>query len=357
VDGVCEDPLEHRMGERIMKKCAWLICVICIAGSGVAPDDAYAQSTGNIVGWGAQVVVEPSDLSDLVAVAGGGYHSLGLKSDGTIVAWGDNKYSQCNVPVPNADFVAVAGGFIHSLAIKSSPAEPPVLEISIDVKPGSESNSINCKGNSGVVPVAILTTEEFDALTVDHQTVVFGPDGAMEAHAKGPNRIPHNGEIAKRPMAGEVKRHEEDVDGDGDMDLLFHFRYSETGIQCGDTEVTLSGETYDGQTVTGTGEIRTVPTTDDPIPTKTAVSVSPNPFNPQTKVSFKLDQSQQVQVAVYDIRGRCVVTLAEGVRSAGMHSVVWQGKDQNGRSVPSGTYFFRVDTGGAVDIVKAVLLK
>ena len=106
------------MGERIMKKCAWLICVICIVGSGVASDDAYAQSTGTIVGWGEQVVVEPSDLSDLVAVAGGGGHSLGLKSDGTIVAWGYNDSGQCDVPVPNADFVAVAGGRYHSLGLK-----------------------------------------------------------------------------------------------------------------------------------------------------------------------------------------------------------------------------------------------
>ena len=46
-------------------------------------------------------------------------HSLGLKSDGTIVAWGDNSYGQCNVPSPNADFVAVAAGVIHSLGLKS----------------------------------------------------------------------------------------------------------------------------------------------------------------------------------------------------------------------------------------------
>ena len=46
-------------------------------------------------------------------------HSLGLKSDGTIVAWGHNGSGQCNVPAPNADFVAVAGGGYHSLGLKS----------------------------------------------------------------------------------------------------------------------------------------------------------------------------------------------------------------------------------------------
>jgi hypothetical protein len=51
-------------------------------------------------------------------VAGGGRHSLGLKSDGTIVAWEANGYGQCDVPEPNADFVAVGAGQEHSLGIR-----------------------------------------------------------------------------------------------------------------------------------------------------------------------------------------------------------------------------------------------
>jgi hypothetical protein len=53
-----------------------------------------------------------------VAVAGGQNHSLGLKTDGSIVAWGRNDFGQCNAPLPNADFVAVAGGGNHSLGVK-----------------------------------------------------------------------------------------------------------------------------------------------------------------------------------------------------------------------------------------------
>ncbi len=55
-----------------------------------------------------------------MAVAGGRFHSLGLKSDGTIEAWGRNADGQCNVPAPNTGFVAVAGGGEHSLGLKSS---------------------------------------------------------------------------------------------------------------------------------------------------------------------------------------------------------------------------------------------
>jgi len=79
---------------------------------------AGAEQTGAILGWGSQVVAE--DLSGgFTAVAAGSYHSLGLKADGAIVAWGDNGYGQCNVPAPNSGFIALAAGCGHSLGLKS----------------------------------------------------------------------------------------------------------------------------------------------------------------------------------------------------------------------------------------------
>ncbi len=82
---------------------------------------AVAQD-GAIVGWGGQVVVPPSALTDLVAVAAGAGHSLGLKADGSVVAWGNNSEGECNVPAPNSGFIAVAGGYEHSLGLKADGA-------------------------------------------------------------------------------------------------------------------------------------------------------------------------------------------------------------------------------------------
>jgi len=108
--------------------------------------------------------------------------------------------------------------------------------IAIDIKPGDDANRLNPAAN-GNIAVAILTTDTFDALQVDPQSVAFGPAGASESHGRG---------------------HVVDVDADGDVDLLLHFRIRQTGIQCGDVEAMLSGTTYDGQSVTGVDAIATV---------------------------------------------------------------------------------------------------
>jgi len=88
-----------------------------------------------------------------------------------------------------------------------------------------------------VFPVAVLATETFDALGVDFETVGFGPDAATESHGRS---------------------HVKDIDGDGEMDLLLQFNTPETGIQCGDTGATLTGETFAGEPVTDADSINTV---------------------------------------------------------------------------------------------------
>lgn len=87
--------------------------------SGLPIPDPAVMPQGSIVGWGSQVV--GIDLSSgFTSAATGGYHSLGLKTDGSIVAWGDNHARQCIVPSPNSGFMAIAAGYGHSLGLKAN---------------------------------------------------------------------------------------------------------------------------------------------------------------------------------------------------------------------------------------------
>ena len=94
-----------------------------VAVAGGAWHSLGLKSNGTIVTWGWNEYGQcdvPALNRDFVAVAAGTWHSLGLKSGGTIVAWGSDYFGQCDVPAPNASFVAVAAGKSHSLGIKSS---------------------------------------------------------------------------------------------------------------------------------------------------------------------------------------------------------------------------------------------
>ncbi|MDD5718719.1 MAG: C25 family cysteine peptidase [Candidatus Krumholzibacteria bacterium] len=83
----------------------------------------------------------------------------------------------------------------------------------------------------------------------------------------------------------------------------------------------------------------------------------PNPFNPMTAIQFSVPAAQQVELAVYDVRGQKVCTLLRDVVPAGSHTVTWRGHDDAGRQVASGTYFYRMTTDGQSLVKKMMLLK
>lgn len=83
----------------------------------------------------------------------------------------------------------------------------------------------------------------------------------------------------------------------------------------------------------------------------------PNPFNPETNISFGMKNAGNVEITVYNLLGQKVKTLLKEFKPAGNHSVVWNGKDDNGRSVSSGVYFYRMSTEGYSKTSKMILMK
>jgi len=83
----------------------------------------------------------------------------------------------------------------------------------------------------------------------------------------------------------------------------------------------------------------------------------PNPFNPETEISFELDSPQNVILAIYSIKGQHIVTLFNRNLPAGLQSVKWDGKDADKRQVNSGIYFAKLLTKDGSQEIKMLLLK
>ncbi len=132
----------------------------------------------------------------------------------------------------------------------ASEAEDLDLDVQIDVKPGDDPSVINLNSN-GMVPVAVLSDDTFDATQVQPESVRFAGAGVAVSGS------------------GKYMAHAEDVDEDGDDDMLFHFRITDLELEDGsaETEVTLTGQMgslvalrsasriNDGMPITGTDSV------------------------------------------------------------------------------------------------------
>ena len=193
---------------------------------------------------------------------GAGY-SVGVFSGGaaaTVTVYGTD-FADSSGPIPTTQWTPVGGldtltgtyenGDPISLLFYSFVAinlvntaggpEPEPITVQIDIKPGSDPNPIN-PGSNGVIPVAILTTDSFDASTVDPGTVTLA--GA---------------EVAVRGKSEKSMARLEDVDGDGDDDLLLQVETQSDDALWESGTVTLLGKTYDGQAIEGTDSVVIVP--------------------------------------------------------------------------------------------------
>jgi hypothetical protein len=87
------------------------------------------------------------------------------------------------------------------------------------------------------------------------------------------------------------------------------------------------------------------------------VDAHPNPFNPYVSVAINVPQTGRVSVAIYDVSGRLVRMLSQGILPAGRHEEEWDGRDRYGRSMPSGVYVVRLDFGDLHLTKKLVLAR
>jgi hypothetical protein len=121
------------------------------------------RENGTVFSFGAPFA-PPTDLNNVTAIAAGHYFGIALKSDGTVVAWGDNDFGQTNVPAGLANVTAIAAGYNHSLALKS--------DGTVAAWGSNEHGQTTVPaGLSGVVSI---TTDDYVSLAVKDDGTVVG---------------------------------------------------------------------------------------------------------------------------------------------------------------------------------------
>ncbi|OQY39123.1 MAG: hypothetical protein B6226_02515 [Candidatus Cloacimonetes bacterium 4572_65] len=83
----------------------------------------------------------------------------------------------------------------------------------------------------------------------------------------------------------------------------------------------------------------------------------PNPFNPETNISYSVAKSGKVSIRVYNLKGQLVKTLVNREQQSGNHNVIWHGTNEQNNTVASGVYFFRMVTEEYTKTNKGILLK
>ncbi|MHB8079385.1 MAG: LVIVD repeat-containing protein [Candidatus Krumholzibacteriia bacterium] len=87
------------------------------------------------------------------------------------------------------------------------------------------------------------------------------------------------------------------------------------------------------------------------------LDISPNPFNPCTEIRYLVPRARRVQITIHDLAGRLVATLADADPGVGEHVLRWEGKDDAGRPVSSGTYIARLADAGGRDVRKLTVAR
>lgn len=150
-----------------------------------------------------------------------------------------------------------------------------------------------------------------------------------------------------------------DIDNDNDVDLVFP---NDAGFYVLDVKrpaVSYQWSTFMYNNSRSGNNYQATPVQDNTTPEliTNLTGNYPNPFNPETTISYSVKNASPVKIEIYNLKGQKVKTLVAENKATGNHSIVWNGTDDNNISVSSGVYFYRMKSGEFTSTRKMMLMK
>jgi len=353
--------------------------------SGICMGGPYVG--GNVI-YNNEIVNNVNQAYDL---EGDNFWDNGYPSGGNF--WSDytglDLYSGPDQDIPGSDGIGDTPYEVNVAGIDHYPHSPsPVaLSATLDIKPGSCPNPLSLTPfmksgadakprKGGVLPAAVLGTDQFDVTDIDISTLALEGVAPLRSNledvgAPGRNgEADGNGDPTSRAFRPSTASGGNDLgcecpgaDPDGYMDLTLKFRTSEVAAVLGDAApgdivpLTLTGQLNDGTPFEGTSCVTIVgggAARRDLLETNGVVlgGAVLNPRGAVARINYFLPQEELVRLTVYDVAGRVVEQLVAEVQAAGDHAVEWH----VGRT-PSGVYFYRLEVGTFTGTRKLLVLR
>jgi hypothetical protein len=203
-------------------------------------------------------------------------------------------------------------------------------------------------GTDGSLPVELVS---FSARSEGHSIVL---NWTTESETDNLGFILERSEENVWAQIASYQTHDE-LKGQGNTSTRTEYSFTDKTVESG------KGYSYRLSDVSTKGEITVyapLVITMNNLPEKTEMeNAYPNPFNPQTYISYQLSEDSRVEISVFDLLGRQVKSLYTGRQLAGSYQVYWNATDEKGIGVPSGAYLIRMQTNTITQVQKVLLMK
>ncbi len=369
---------------------------------GIGPDDArfdaaivfiekYWQAANQNPGWGYNI--NPSGYQAMYCLMKGLQYSGVDEIDTDGVPGLEDWFNQKPTASPSQDFASVLvaqqneDGFWRAtdwgdpilctawaLLTLEKVTVVHHIEVPVDIKPTSCPNPLNVK-SGGVLPAAILGTEDFDVTQVDPASIILG----LEVE-EGVSPLRWAYEDVATPFEGEQDPENPDpractTEGlDGYLDLTLKFDSQEVVAVLGEVSdgdilvLTLTGnlkEEFGGISIEGQ-DVVIIRKKGKKAPAAplafAALAPYPNPLNPETWIPYRLADGVEVSITIYSASGQLICLLDLGYRQPGAYvsksrAAYWDGRNKSGEQVGSGIYFYKLQAGEFSAIRKLIVVR